>query len=139
MAAIADIVINDGQTTPVGHTFAATDVSRDGIARWQERTTNTVPVGYFEATASIRRPGKGASTTKVDLKVVCPTLEVTAGSTGGGYQAAPKLAYNCLAVCSFVMHERSTLQNRKDILAYMRNFLNATAVVNMVQDGTGIW
>lgn len=139
MAAIADLTLNDGQGTPAAHTFSATDVSRDGIARWQERTTNSVPVGYFEATASIRRPGKGVQTTKVDLKIVCPTLEVTAGSTGSGYQAAPKLAYNCLWVSSFVMHERSTLQNRKDILAYAKNLLAQTPIADMIQTGTGIW
>jgi hypothetical protein len=46
-----------------------------------------------------------------------------------GIQPAPTLAYNLIATVELVLPERSTLQQRKDLLAYVKNALSNTAVI----------
>lgn len=133
MAAIAPVVLNDGQATPVAHTFAPDDM-QDGVARWADRSGG-IALGYPVISFSLRKPNKQTRNYKLIAKVQVPTLEVTSPSTSTGIQPAPTKAYDCLATIEMVLPDRSTQQERKNLLAYLKNYLaNATVITAAVQD-----
>lgn len=128
MPALANIVINDGLATPVAHTFTPDRID-SGVALWLDRSSG-IALGYPSITQSIRAPAKGA-TNRVNrcvMKVVYPVLEQLSGSTTW------TLAYSLEFNCTFLMHERATLQNRKDILAFAKNLLASAFSASAVQD-----
>jgi hypothetical protein len=46
----------------------------------------------------------------------------------------PKVAFNLFGKVEFVVPNRASLQNRKDILAYVKNLLAATVISDTVVD-----
>lgn len=130
MAAIANLVLVD--SVAANRTFTPLSVKAGELDSWQETATG-IRVGFPIATIGARAPGKQSQTSKVQIKLVIPTLEVTAGSTGSGYQAAPKVAYNCIANVELVMHERSTLLERRNLLAMIKSFVGNAVVTTAVE------
>lgn len=132
MSAIAAKVLADGQTVPVNHTFSPVTIAGE-VAKWQDRAP-AVALGYLTLTQFLRQPSKDSRVYKLSLKVVTPVLEVTAPTTLTGIQPAPTKAYDLLGVVEFVLPERSSLQERKDILAYVKNALAHADITNAVQN-----
>lgn len=123
MAAIANIVINDGKATPVAHTFApVTSSDPNGVAVWTDRATG-IAVGFPVITMKLRSPSKGSRNYKLTSKVKLPVLNVTSPSTGTGIQPLPSVAYNIEANIEFVMPQASLLADRKDFFAFVKNFM----------------
>lgn len=122
MSAIAPLVLADGQATPVNHTFNPVNIDSAGVAKWADRSGG-IALGYPVVTLSSRQPTAQSRNYKVTAKVVVPVLDITSPSTGTGIQPAPSKAYDVWCNIDFVLPERSTLQQRKDILAYVKNFL----------------
>lgn len=137
MAAIAPLVLLDGQTTPVSHTFAPVNIMND-VARWADRAGG-ISVGFPEVTHSLRGPTKGSRAYKLQTKVVMPVLEVSAPGTSTGFQPAPTKAYDLIASVEIIMPERSTLAQRKDILAYCKNVLASAVVTAAVADFESVY
>lgn len=139
------IVINDGQATPVAHTFKPTNVV-DDVNSFAD-VSGGIAAGFPVINLSLREPvpmkGNGASTGdriyKCIASIEVPVLEVTSASTGSGIQPAPTRAYTLKARLEFMLPERSTLQNRKDLLAYSKNLLAHTVPTAMIQDLEDIW
>lgn len=127
MSAIAALTLADGQTTPVNHTFNPVNIDSAGIAKWADRSGG-IALGYPVVTFSLRSPTKTSRNFKLTAKVVTPILEVTSPSTSTGIQPAPTKAYDLLATIDMVLPERSSVAQRKDLLAYLKNFL-ANAVM----------
>jgi hypothetical protein len=123
MPAIAPIVIYDGATPPVGHSFNPESIIGD-VATWTDRATG-IAVGYSYMTQQVRKPVKGSTSKvyKVTQKVWVPTLEVTSPSTSTGIQPAPTQAYQCMCVLEWLLPERSNVANRKDLYAFVYNYL----------------
>jgi len=134
MAAIATITMNDGQTTPVSHSFTPSSVAGD-LATWLDRAGG-IAVGYPKITLSVRSPLARSTNRvyKVTVKIWSPTLEVTSPSTGSGIQPAPMKAYDCVFEGIFTLPERTTKLNRQDIYAYIKNLLALTPVKTAVED-----
>jgi len=134
MPAIAPIVINDGAVAPVAHTFAPESIAAD-IATWTDRVTG-IAVGYSYLTQQVRKPVKGSNSKvyKVTLKLWVPTLEVTSPSTGTGIQPAPTKAYDCMCVMEWLLPERASTQNRKDLYALVKNWLATSVPKAAVED-----
>jgi hypothetical protein len=130
MPAIAAVVINDGAATPVAHTFSPVSIVGD-VAKLADRSGG-IALGYPVITQSVRSPGNGLRTYKVVQRVLYPILEVTSPSTSSGIQPAPTLAYNLMCNIEWVLPERSTLAERKNLKAFVKNYLahsNTTVVV----------
>lgn len=129
MPSLANIVINDGATTPVAHTFAP--VSQSGTGAVLADRSGGISVGYptFEINTSL--PSKTSRLYKTRLKIALPVLENVTNSTISGIAPAPTLSYTMTADMTFFMPERSNLQNRKDIIAFAKNAL-ANALVSAV-------
>lgn len=145
MPALAPVTINDGAATPVAHTFNPTNVSV-GIATWHDRSGG-IAIGYPRIATSLKFPStprsNGASTSdrviRANIKIVLPILEVTSPSTGTGIQPAPTKAYDLTFNGEFILPERSSTQNRKDLVAYVRNYLAQSVVSAVVQDLESIY
>jgi len=138
MAAQANIVINDGQTTPVAKTFSASGIKAmsDGgqLATYKDKALG-IAIGFPVLTVMVR---ESAAKTDVEKRIMLPTLEVISGADGG-YTPSPKVAYTVMSKEQFVLPARCTLQNRKDILAFSKN-LNADAVMTAaVQNLEPVW
>jgi len=124
MAAISNIVLNDGQGTPVAHTFEP-EAIRGDVAKWVDRSSG-ISLAFPAMTQSIRPPVARAKTrnTKVSIRLIVPTLEQTSPSTATGIQPAPTKAYDCVVELNAIFPERCTLQERKNIRAYLKNLFN---------------
>lgn len=132
MAAIQNIVIKDGAATPADHTFGP--AYNDGVlSRWNDRSGGIV-VGFPELSLGVKLPVNGSQTQRYTAKVAVPVLEQTSPSTSTGIQPAPTVAYTMLATVDFVLPVRATQQNRKDLLAYLKNFMATAVITSAVQD-----
>lgn len=135
MANQANVVINDGQATPVAVTFTASGVKYDAksdkiIASWYDNSNGTA-IGRRGLKATYSNFSKSLSSGGVLEEVYdveLPTLETVAGSTEAGYQAVPKVAFITRSQTKYWLPNRSAVAHRKDVLAFTKNF-QAHAVV----------
>jgi hypothetical protein len=138
MAQRANITLTDATpVTPVNRVYSPTQ-SSDGLIRWQDRT-QAIFVGQNRLTISQRLADKQARTNKFVFKLETPILEQTSPSTSTGIQPAPTVAYTPLATVEFVLPDRATVQERKDLLAQLRDLIGEAIVTNMVHDLDLIW
>lgn len=133
MSAIASMTLADGQATPVNHTFAPVSIDVANVAKWSDRSGG-IALGFSTVSFSLRSPSKASRNFRLTAKVVTPVLEVTSPSTATGIQPAPTLAYNLIANVDIVLPERSTVAQRKDLIAYLKNYLATTVIQNAVEN-----
>lgn len=132
MSQRGNITLTDAATTPVNRVFYPTQ-SADGLITWRDRT-QSVFVGQNRLTVSQRIANKQSKATKVSWKLETPVLEQTSPSTTTGIQPAPTVAYTPLATLEFVLPDRSSQQERKDLLAMIRDLVDEAIVTSQVQD-----
>jgi hypothetical protein len=124
MSALASLSINDGQATPVAHTF--NPVSTDGSrAQWAERSAG-VPSGYFTLSHEVRNPASATAAYRVLIGLNVPVMATVNGVLTVVRNSSAQVTLNCSA--------QSTVQERKDLLAYVANFLGNATVKTSVQD-----
>lgn len=137
MAIRGNITLTDGATTPVNRVYYPQQ-SDSGVITWRDRT-QSVLAGQNRLTVSQRVATKQSKSTKVAWKLETPILEVTSPSTATGIQPAPTVAYTPLATLELVLPDRSTLQERKDLLTQLRDLIDEAIVTSQVQDLEMIW
>lgn len=133
MPAIAAVTLNDGAATPVAHTFNPVGINQVGVAELADRSGG-IPVGYPVLSVSTRKPVGQSRNYKIVVKITMPVLDVTSPSTGTGIQPAPSVAHVPLGQVEFVFHERSLLQDRKNVLAFMKNAMANALVTSLVEN-----
>lgn len=146
MPALAPIVINDGASTPVAHTFNPSGPDKNGVTYLYDRSGG-IAIGFPSLALDLREPlpakaGQASYANRIfraTAKVVFPVLEVTSPTTGTGIQPAPTKSYDMTVKIEFLLPERSSLQNRKDILAYAKNILANGNMTSLVQDLEAIY
>lgn len=129
MPALTSLTINDGATTPVAHTFSPNQMSgRNNV--WVDRSPST-PAGYRQLQFALEPPTSGRSTHKASIGFVNPTE-----ATVEGVVVVPRYAAG-----NIVLHftADSTEQERKDSLAYLRNFLGHADVITALTKLEGFW
>lgn len=131
MAAVGNIVINDGQGTPVAHTFSPSVVNSE-VVSYHDRVGGIV-LGYPELTLGSKMPLNGGSI-KQTLRISVPTLETVTGSTGEGFTPKPTLAYKERAFVEVYHDPRSSLQERKNLNAYLKNALANAAWTTLIEN-----
>lgn len=142
MAARANIALNDGQTTPVAHTFNPN--SGDGnvpgvsVISYEDRSGG-IQVGFPRVSISTRKPTRQNRNYKVTAMVVVPVMENVSNSTVSGIAPAPTVAYEVMCTSSFVLPERSSIAARKDLLAYVKNLYAHAVMTSAVQDLESPW
>lgn len=136
MPVIGPVVINDGATTPVAHTFTPLGKDDNGVY-WFEQTTPAPlnPLGAkrlgYKQVRALSDQKQLAGTTKVILTVHVPTLETLANNSAG-IVPPPQLAYREMARVEFTLADRSTQQERKDTRVLTLNLLGHAMTVSAV-------
>lgn len=136
MSIRANIVLTDGAATPVARTYYPT-ADKD-VIKWIDRTQG-IAAGQNILTLAQRPPGRNASTYRMEWKLSAPILAVTSPATGSGIQPAPSVAYTNVGSITLVLHERATAQERKDLLAQMRDLIDEAIVTSQVESLDLIW
>lgn len=139
MSAQSNITLADGQVSPVNVVFYANGVTPNkestAVARYKSREASGIGIASRTISLVVRE-----TPTKVDVdrRITCPVLEVISGSDGG-YTPKPKVAYNLFSREQFSLPARSSLAERKDLLAFCKN-INADAVMqNAVWNFEPVW
>lgn len=132
------IVLTDAASTPVNRSFYVLPPQKNGILAWIDRT-QAILKGQNRLSLEQRESTRSTNARKVHWKLETPVLEQTSASTSTGIQPAPTLAYTLLGSIELVMPDRSTLQERKDLLAMLRDLLNEAIVTAQVETGDLIY
>jgi hypothetical protein len=118
--------------TPVNRVFTGTQSTPD-LTIWKDLVTNSgYPVGAGVASLSVKENANG--TTRIVGKLVVPTLESVAGDDASGFTPPPTKAYDVLGTFDLVFPARCSLQNRKDLNAMFKDFLNDAVVTAAVEN-----
>lgn len=124
MPAIASLVINDGQTTPVAHTFAP--VTTDGeTAKWADRSP-TIPAGFKTLSIDVSPPTGSRTVYKHTTGLMDPTVATVNAVDQVVRYNSGQLVLN--------FHPESTVQERKNFLAYMVNAMSNASVKLSVEN-----
>lgn len=118
MPAIANLTVNDGQATPVGHTFAVgtTDGQK---ATWLEKSAGS-SLGYYRLTYSARAASSSSAADVVEVTLSLPSISTV--------DNVVSLARRSSATLRFNFAQSATDQERKDLVAYVTNFLANASV-----------
>lgn len=127
MSSFNDLAISDGNTTPVSRTFKAV-ANVDGRWRWVYLPSDVSPAGAITLHSRTYLPKDPNGVTKHEFELMVPFVETPVG-------AAPRVVYFCEAKLTINTSGRSTLQERKDLRAYLANFLDSTRASEMIVDG----
>jgi hypothetical protein len=124
MPAIAALVINDGQVAPVAHTF--NPVSTDGAkAQWADRSP-TIPSGFRQVSHLVEGPSGSRTVHRMTAGFMIPVVATVNSVDTVVRYSSGQIILN--------IHPDSTLQERKDLLAYMANFLGLASVKTSVEN-----
>lgn len=142
MPAAANIVIADALVAPVNHTFVPLGPDpKDPSIFWYEDQSQASPIGFWKISLQVKRPMPGkasessaARTNRVVLGMHQPVLETVSNSTVSGITPAPTLSYVPRVFVEFVLPERSTLQQRKDIRKMIALLIADAQVVAAVEN-----
>lgn len=133
MATFANLSLNDGLATPVAHIFAVKS-NDNNVSVYEDRVVG-VPAGYSKVIARISETSD-QRTVKFDILV--PILEAVSGANAQGYTPPAKVAFQALCKVEFRTSMRSSLQQRKDIVAYVKSLVNSALVSSVVVDTESI-
>lgn len=124
MPAIATLSINDGQASPVSHSFAP--VTTDGsLAKWADRSPS-VPAGFRTISYGLDAPSGQRTVYRGQAGFMIPTVATVNGVDTVVRYSSGQITLN--------IAPDSTLQERKDLLAYMANFLGLATVKTSVEN-----
>lgn len=136
MTAFTNLSIADGAATPVTRTFNKVKLG-DGndansmMATWEDRESG-FQVGFNTISQMQRFPSKNLRSTKVQVKITAPIMEVVATSTVSGIAPAPTVAYKPLATIECVLPERSSKEARDNLYAFLKGFMLSNEFKNAV-------
>lgn len=136
MPQVANIVLNDALATPVAHIFIPLGPDNKGVW-WFEDQTGTSAVGFQRLSLSVVRPplalngqkNQSERINRVRIGFYLPRLE-TLSTGGAGFVPAPTVAYVEKASLEVMIPDRATLQDRKDIQAFLKNILSNSLVTS---------
>lgn len=137
--AASNIVLADAQGTPVNHTFVPLGPDKDGVF-WFEDQSQANAIGYWRISYQLKRPSAAAAgmsskqrTFRAVIGLHEPTLETVSNDTVSGIAPAPTVSYVDRVFTEYVMPERSSLQNRKDLRKMNYNLQNEAQLVSLVE------
>lgn len=129
MPALANLSINDGQAAPAAHTFVAKGTN-GVLARFEEQS-NEPATGYFVLSHEYVRPANATAAHRVKVSINMPTLATVNG--------VPTIVRNSSAKVEINLSQTASLQERKDILAYIANLLDNASMKTTVTNLEPFW
>lgn len=140
MPQLAAITLADALGTPVNHTFNPTGRDSKGI-NWLVDTSQSNAIGYWRISIETVQPPAPVSGTSAQDRVYRvkvglhePVLETNGDSSASGILPAPRVAYIPRSFQEFVLPERTSLQNRKDIYKMHANLADNAQIKAAVED-----
>lgn len=127
MAIATNIVLKDGKSTPVNHTFVPSRVSDLKTSYFGPGST----LASRETLVIDRREPTSTVAGKVTIKLVTPIEQVVDGQTTVSHQD--------LASVDFVLAPKSNADERRDIRVMMANVLLDASVIDVIDNGNGIF
>lgn len=124
MPAIAALAINDGQTTPVSHSFAPV-TTNGSLAKFADRSP-TIPAGFRTFSHEVSEPSGSRTTNKIASGLYLPVVATVDG-------VDQVVRYNSFSG-TLNVHPDATLQERKDLLAYIVGFYSNALVKQTVEN-----
>lgn len=123
MSAIADIVVYDGEATPVSHTFKAVHVrmTKDNVQEaFYRESISGIPL---EAQPTLRLTSAllPSGIRRLACRIEIPVMESVAGNNAAGYTAAPKVAYTVTAEYVTYTPSRATSMQRRNLRHMVQN------------------
>lgn len=137
--AASNIVLADALATPVNHTFVPLGPDSDGTF-WFEDQSQASAVGFWRISYQLKRPKPGMAGTSASrtyravIGLHEPVLETVSNNTVSGIAPAPTISYVPRAFAEYVMPERASLQNRKDLRKMMYNLQNESQLIQLVEN-----
>lgn len=123
------IVVPDAAATPVNLTFTKSKVDGDTAFALEKSATSSM--GYKPLSLTQRAPIVGQKD-KVYRTKIAFAFPVTYDETINGVNR-PTLGYTNRATVEFIVSDKATLQNRKDLRKLLVGILNDAVVVDMVE------
>lgn len=128
MSAIANIAIQDGQGTPVTHTFFP--LRSGDKSTWRENQTGLALIGQGVVDMMVKQ----GPLNKIRLVLELPALETATGANAAGYTAAPKVAYSNKVVVELFLPSRGTAAQRKDLRILASNLLKDATILDSIEN-----
>lgn len=136
--------LGDGQATPVNHPFTVQSVKPDLLA-FSEKVSGVPFIGWPEVVIRHRAPivqrgrrsADGVFREEFSIKV--PQMDTTSPSTSTGVQPVPTVGYVNQVKVTFLMSERATDQQKKDLRKFIANLLSHPTVSVQIENSEGIW
>lgn len=123
MPAIAALVINDGASTPVAHTF--NPVTTNGsLAKWADRSPS-IAAGFRTITEEVLEPSGNRTAYKITFGFYFPVVAAVNGVDTVVRFGSAQLVFN--------MAPDSTQQERDDNLTYVINTMSNASVRSSVE------
>ena len=119
------ITLADGQTTPVNHTFDVqyAQAGSQTPASWLEKSAG-IYAGFISLTQLVKRSPNKAS--KVTARLRFPRLTTDGTSS---------LIHTATLAIDFTVPDTMSLQDRKDFLAFAKNYLGSEAAYAAIVNG----
>jgi hypothetical protein len=144
MTAVASIVLNDAQATPVSHTFVPLGPDKNGVW-WFEDQSASSAIGYgrislFLSRAAIATAGQnsGQRMNRVQIGIWTPKLE-TLGTSDNGLTPPDTVAYVPRVNVDFTFPDRALAQDRDDLRVYVGSIVGNSMVHNMITNLLNIY
>jgi len=118
------VTINDGATTPVATVFSP-DTQDGMLARFANRAAS-IPAGFKTISHEVRRPTSAGAAQRIIIGFNLPVVETVNGIATVTRYSSAKVELN--------IANGSTLQERKDLLAFVANYLDVAEVKTSVQN-----
>jgi hypothetical protein len=124
MPAITALTINDGQGTPVSHTFSPV-TTNGSLAKWADRSPS-IPSGFRTISFEVLPPSGPRTTNKLQAGFMLPTVATV--------DTVDQVVRYSSGQVTLNIHPDATLQERKDFLAYLVNFFGEADVISAVEN-----
>lgn len=130
MAALANIVVNDSAATPVAHTYVPVSNTND-LTVWRENAAAGSLAGQPSVRLTSKLNPQASGMSRMRITVDLPA-ESALGTSDQGYKAIPKVDYICRATVDFILPNRSSTAQRKDLRVRLQNLLANALIVDSV-------
>jgi len=137
----SNIVLADAQATPVNHTFVPVGLDRKSNVFWFVDQSQSNAIGYWRISIEIKQPATpvaGDSSRqernyRYRIGLHEPVLE-TLSNNSSGITPAPTVAYIPRAFTEYIMAERSSSLDRKNLRKMNAGLQTDAQIVSLVQD-----
>lgn len=137
MSNAVNLVVNDGESTPVAHTFAPTKSTGDYVL-YEDRLSG-IFAGFGKFSVMMKRPTgrdvpreQRGRNIQIRMLLEFPQLEIISGSTAAGYTPAPGVAYRPTAEVIWKLPEQCPMQVRKNLRSMLNGLLTHSQVIAVV-------